>query len=208
MWHGQTRRHRSVAGESRSDRISVTGCHSLTRQRLADMAAPRLSRSSCASSGEKPPGISVATVLSCTVAAADQSATALQLQYITDNIRTGGGFCIIQQFPGSLPPVLQSNGNRGRIHTGPDIVRLISSYCVLQLVRDHPCSSARTCTGAPRPASPASKTAARVVPPARKTGQMMTVMETPAPPPENRFQIMLLNNTRPRDNQLPTVAGV
>ncbi len=173
VWHGQTRRHRPVAVQSGQIGISVTGCHSLARQRLAIWLRTRLSRSACASSGEKPPVSLCATALSCTEAAADQPATHSNYQYITDNIRTGSGFCIFSSSSGSFPPVLQSNGNRGRSTREPGIFRLISSYYVLQLVGIIHCSSARTCTGAPRPASRLQKSAARVVPPARKTGQMI-----------------------------------
>ncbi len=119
-------------------------------------------------------------------------------QYITDNIRTGSGFCIIQQFFRIVPPVLQSNGNRGRIHAG---TRYFSSDFII--LRSPACSGSSTAqVHVPVPVHHdrphrLQKSAARVVPPARKTGQMMTVMENARTTPENRFQIMLLNNTRP-----------
>ncbi len=149
VWHGQTGRHRPVAVQSGQIGISVTGCHSLARQRLADMAAHQIIRSACASSGEKPPVSLCATALSCTEAAADQPATAQQLSVHNGQHLHWQWFLYHSAVLPDRSPVLQSNGNRGRIHAGTRYFRLISSYYVLQLVRDHPllkCTYLYRCT--------------------------------------------------------------
>ncbi len=70
-------------------------------------------------------------------------------QYITDNIRTGSGFCIIQQFFRIVPRCCRATATEVASTREPGIFRLISSYYVLQLVRDHPllkCTYLYRCT--------------------------------------------------------------
>src|SRR5699024_2211724 len=91
-----------------------------------------------------------ATVLSCTVAAADQSATALQLSVHNGQYSHWRWFL----YHSAVPPdhyhrYCRATATEVASTREPDIVRLISSYCVLQLVRDHPllkCTYLYRCT--------------------------------------------------------------
>nr|AUH18274.1 hypothetical protein PCOV24_00158 [Escherichia coli] len=211
VWHGQNQ-----AASTSCWRIQVRSAFlSRAAIRSPDNALliwlrTRLSRSSCASSGEKPPGISVRNSLSCTVAAADQSATALQLSVHNGQYSHWRWFL----YHSAVPPdhyhrYCRATATEVASTREPDIVRLISSYCVLQLVGIIHCSSARTCTGAPRPASPASKISRQSGSSCQKN-RSNDDSDGKRPHHPQKIVSRSCSSTTPdqRDNQLPTVAGV